>query len=375
MGVLARAIRDGEVPALTQLIGRRLGGDQLDSPFSEALGSTPRDVLIELYSPKENRQNIDRALRDLLDGWVVAQLDCIEQNPERMDCALWLLEFFSLLHEIKFTAAQASLRTVSLRVAFLDIKHPAILAIQVASLQAYAASGINPHQLVPFIGPALQNLDAARDYSYALSGSAPREFLRDLAPQILTRFADIPAQEQEKLEFLTDTVFNAISTLQSEHNGPLDKVIADFLRHAAGMAIHPAGPAIRAKICAALSRSTLRVGVLQKFEQSYWDVHPPIDIYKNHELAVARNKLKQRIQGHSFFRASRSTAITINPLPYAEAAYFRVFEAVMKVGYDVEVIFQQVGYGGVLASLVEGQINLAAHNPSIFTQYTQLKKG
>jgi hypothetical protein len=131
MGVLTDAIREDDVPALTQLIERRLGGDQLDSPFSEALGTTPRDIIVELYHSEVNRPKVDRALSDVLGGWAIAQLNLIEADPECMDGALCLLELFSLLHEIKFAAAHASLRSICLRLAFLDVSHPAIRAIQV----------------------------------------------------------------------------------------------------------------------------------------------------------------------------------------------------------------------------------------------------
>jgi len=367
MGAIADAARGGDIDALVGLIDRRMAGDHLDAPFGVG-GIAPRDLIVELYRQPEAVPVIDRAIATLLSTKALACVEAVDADDGRGEALLWALEFFALLRDLRFSGAHRDFRRACERVCLLDIERPAARQLQLACLTAYATGGSDAKGLIDYFSRALRSADAARSFSCALAGTAPGVFLTALGPHLLTELADWSDAGPQDLTFLTDALRNALDALAADHLDPIQHGLDKFLRHAADKACHPGGANIRAAVSTALSLSPLSISILREFEHAYWGMCPKTDIRRDAKLHDAREYLrKQARSGFPVTKTLRSV-ITINSLPYAEAALLRLFEHVMKAAFDVDVLTHSTEYGNVLEDLLKGRIDIAVHNGTLIEQ-------
>ncbi len=377
MTVLQQAAHDQDRTALVNLIARRLGGEQLDSPFGERLGTDARDILVALH--RNYPGPVQTAIRDLLveDGEAEETLAVFMQDARRSRRASWLIEFFLFLRDIRYSPADSSLLCAFChQIMRLEGDSGRIVPVKAALLQAAAVCGGSLDALI--IGQLLAHKDIAttKPFLHALSGVTPERFLREFAPLVLTRFARKEKGDDGRFRFLADALFNAINVLQDSGDFPkgcdLDvrsiktSALGEFLEAAATCAHYPSGQEIRAAVCAALFRSDLPAAVVRRFERDYWD---KVSVDTDWDDSTAeRQELNKIIRSRYYPNKLFHRTVVMNLPSSADAAFLSLFKAVLWVGYGTRLVLQPLIYEGVRTALVDGHIDVAVHDPSLLTE-------
>jgi hypothetical protein len=373
MGLIDRTIGGRDLQAVASVVLRRFSGEHLDVPFDRGRGESPREILVQIYksySPNSAEiQCLNEAIRQILKSVVV---DGVNSLPD--DAALELIptlyEIFSFLEDVRPIGLEDCVLEIGIRTLRLIGTDGPVENVTVSFFRAASKYMESDAQIAHICGTALATPGSTIELAVTLASASPAAFATKLLPGFLFDLRRLPEIRDAQTVKIRECVRLAMREIAEREGGQVVReLVKGLCIQVAALAHFPAGEAIHRAVVEGLSLANIPAAELRTFEDTYWDEHPRKDGLADPKVVNQRKELGRRIKDLSkaAFR-EKVPPIRINSFPYAEGAYLHLLRIALKLGFGIDVDVVPVNYNEVKQALVDGEIDLAAHNPSFYEQ-------
>ncbi len=372
-------LNTGTPAEIAGMLLARLRGAHYDAPFDRTMGEGPEDYLLSTtFSatpiPHDRASRLTEGLVAVAESNVLPLFAASPSSPDDrtlVDALPWLLPYFRLaahvddrrLHDLHLVCLDR-LRIGQERTPAINRAYSELASLLLPRLES------NPWRIAEILSALLAaDTDSAHQFALAAASQFPVAFSKG-ALRICTELAlqgITPAND-----FVPDIIRELLNAARSKLPKAAYQAVVHELRSLLVASVASERTAmLRDVILAGAERSGIPATDILHLEQCHWiaatvsdpAVAPEFDGPRRQIRDRLRRAFHNRLLSHGHGR----TLITMNEIPYAEAAYFQLLHLLSAIDDDVHLELRPVAWSRVGSELFAGRLDIAVHNEAILT--------